>query len=139
MRINQKTGMARVYDTEHVTKRDPVTGEPLEKGRWKWCHPVDAKEMIERGTASPDGPSDALVPKEAKPVKTADPEDDPDDEKGTTYDFSRHTMVELREFAEKAGIDGAETMKKPQLMERLSLAEFNPDATDEQEKNEETE
>lgn len=123
--------------------------------RWKSVARVDAREMVNAGTASMNGPDVEMVGPAGKIMvcgvevdrkigqgyevvgqvavekptslkkAAAGADEDSEASKDDPYDFSHHTVAELREFAKAAEID-ISGLNKHQVIAKLTDAGFDP-------------
>lgn len=87
-------------------------------------------QYVERGFVVAEG-QQLPNPANAEPPTTPNPNPPPQqpqnpDEPPAPYNFSRHVVAELRQFAAQAGIQDAANMNKQQLVEALDRSGWRP-------------
>ena len=92
----------------------------IEKKKWIWVFPIDAKEMIAMGICTVDKPEGV---KEAS--EEGEESEEESEEEVEVIDFTAYPVAQLRKFAEQAGINPA-GMSKDQLANELKEAGFQP-------------
>ncbi len=109
-RVNQSTGKVTVWD------------KALNKDVEMWA--VDARERIALGAAlayPPDGTKTAPEKSETT-GKVNDPAE--------PYNFMKHTLLELRDFAGQAGLEATDKMTKADIAAGLDRLQFRPKEND---------
>lgn len=96
-----KLPMIWMRNGDNVFRVNECDREAWESGGWEVC---DAPE-------APEAPLAEVLP---------------DNGPGSSYDFAAHKVGELRAFAEAAGIEGPESLKKGELIEALGRVGFVP-------------
>ena len=87
--------------------------------KWRRVYPVDAREMIDLGTGSFTAPGEpAPVPANSGEQQSQDSD--------KAHDFSKHTVPDLKEMAEEAGIENFAKMNKAELIAALIAANYDP-------------
>lgn len=137
------SGMVRVWDITRKEWRDtyavdarellrvgaaslsapdvPMTGPA---GNVVVCE-AEVQSYVDRGYKLADAPTGIT-----NAAVVADESDDKEDRKndggGEHYKFDAHTIVELRQFAQRAGVEGATSMNKAALVSALEASNWQP-------------